>query len=140
MGKNASEVLSEADRDPSGRQQPLSNNDLPAAFWDALPDDENADLQAINALKEESTPDDRAEALKVSFLYLQSSHKQQYSVLCTSSSYKKCHLRVSSCSVGNREDCFHCCIRVCGRLEAKRVAWKEEQLSCSHLIIRCSFY
>lgn len=50
----------------AGPQQSVSNNELPAAFWDALPDESHPDLQAINALKEESTPDDQAETLKVS--------------------------------------------------------------------------
>ena len=46
--------------------QHLSNNDIPAAFWDTLPDDEtNPDLMAIKALQEESTPEERAEVLKV---------------------------------------------------------------------------
>ncbi len=43
----------------------LSNDDLPAAFWDALPEkEEHPDLLAINALKDESTPQEQAEALK----------------------------------------------------------------------------
>lgn len=45
----------------------LSNDQVPAAFWDALPSDqENPDLLAIKALQEESTPEERAETLKVS--------------------------------------------------------------------------
>ena len=44
----------------------LRNDDLPAAFWDAYPENpDNADLQAINALLEESTPEERAETYKV---------------------------------------------------------------------------
>ena len=44
----------------------LCNDDLPAAFWDAYPENpDNADLQAINALLEESTPKERADTYKV---------------------------------------------------------------------------
>ena len=44
----------------------LSNDNLPAAFWDALPtNEEHPDLQAIRALQEDSTPEERAETLKV---------------------------------------------------------------------------
>ncbi|KAK9833531.1 hypothetical protein WJX81_002203 [Elliptochloris bilobata] len=44
---------------------PLRNDDLPAAFWDAYPDNpDNPDLQAINALLEEATPEERAETYK----------------------------------------------------------------------------
>jgi hypothetical protein len=45
----------------------LKNENLPAAFWDALPEngDENPDMAAINALLEESTPEERAENFKV---------------------------------------------------------------------------
>lgn len=47
-------------------QETLNNNDIPAAFWDTLADDgTNPDLLAINALQEESTPEERAETLKV---------------------------------------------------------------------------
>ena len=44
----------------------LSNDDLPAAFWDALPEKaDHPDLLAISALKdEESFPQEQAEALK----------------------------------------------------------------------------
>ena len=48
-----------------GGQTSLSNNELPAAFWDALPDEEHPDLQAINAIKDETSPDERVEVLKV---------------------------------------------------------------------------
>ena len=44
----------------------LLNDDLPAAFWDAYPENpDNTDLQAISALLEESTPEERAETYKV---------------------------------------------------------------------------
>ena len=47
-------------------EEALSNSDIPAAFWDTLAEDEsNPDLLAIKALQEESTPDERAETLKV---------------------------------------------------------------------------
>lgn len=48
-----------------GPKLPLSNDELPAAFWDAMPSEDHPDLQAINALKEEDSPDERAETLKV---------------------------------------------------------------------------
>ncbi|KAK9907556.1 hypothetical protein WJX75_005927 [Coccomyxa subellipsoidea] len=43
-----------------------TSDNLPAAFWDEYPEnkDENADLAAINAILEESTPDERAETYK----------------------------------------------------------------------------
>jgi hypothetical protein len=45
----------------------LANEDLPCAFWDALPSADSAhpDLLAIEALKAESSPVEQAEALKV---------------------------------------------------------------------------
>ena len=44
----------------------LRDEDLPAAFWETLPDDNsNADLAAIRALEAESTPEERAENYKV---------------------------------------------------------------------------
>ena len=47
-------------------EEKLRNDDLPAAFWDAYPENpDNTDLQAINALLEESTPEQRAETYKV---------------------------------------------------------------------------
>ena len=43
----------------------LDNADLPCAFWDAVPaGTDHPDLLAIEALKEESTPEERAETLK----------------------------------------------------------------------------
>ena len=48
------------------KQDEVSNNDIPAAFWDTLAEDEsNPDLLAIRALQEESTPEERAAILKV---------------------------------------------------------------------------
>ena len=46
---------------------PLDNADIPCAFWDALPEpgSEHPDLLAIEALKAESSPLERAETLKV---------------------------------------------------------------------------
>lgn len=45
----------------------LANEDLPCAFWDALPTEgcDHPDLLAIEALKAESTPAEQAEVLKV---------------------------------------------------------------------------
>lgn len=47
--------------------KPLDNKDIPCAFWDALPEpgSEHPDLLAIEALKAESSPLERAETLKV---------------------------------------------------------------------------
>lgn len=45
----------------------FSDDAVPAAFWSNLPSDEtNSDLMALNALKAESTPAERALTLKVS--------------------------------------------------------------------------
>lgn len=44
----------------------LKNEDLPALFWDELPDDpDNPDVAAIKAIMDESTPEERAESFKV---------------------------------------------------------------------------
>ena len=44
----------------------LRNEDLPAAFWDALPaDQDHPDQLAIEALRAESSPDEQAETHKV---------------------------------------------------------------------------
>ena len=45
----------------------LRNEDVPALFWDTLPeeDSENPDAAAIRAIIEESTPEERAEGFKV---------------------------------------------------------------------------
>lgn len=43
----------------------LKDEDLPAAFWETLPENaENADLAAIRSLEAESTPEERAESFK----------------------------------------------------------------------------
>lgn len=60
-----------------------TSDNLPAAFWDEYPEnkDENADLAAINAILEESTPDERAETYKASTTLLSASMlKTQYFV------------------------------------------------------------
>lgn len=48
----------------------LRNEDLPAIFWDALPENggEHPDMAAIQALLEESTPEELAENFRVSLL------------------------------------------------------------------------
>ena len=52
--------------DELATRDPLSNDSIPAAFWDAMPENEgNSDLMAMKALQEESTPEEHAEALKV---------------------------------------------------------------------------
>jgi hypothetical protein len=54
-----------ADSPQIAKDQYTADN-LPAAFWDEYPQDsENTDLAAINAILEESTPDERAETWKV---------------------------------------------------------------------------
>jgi len=46
--------------------KPVRNEEVPAAFWDSMVANEaNPDLMAIKALQEESTPEERAETLKV---------------------------------------------------------------------------
>lgn len=52
---------------PQNVQEEYTSNNLPAAFWDHYPTntEENPDLAAINAILEESTPDERAETYKV---------------------------------------------------------------------------
>lgn len=50
----------------SGPDEVLRNEELPALFWDELPDDpNNPDVAAIKAIIEESTPEERAESFKV---------------------------------------------------------------------------
>ena len=53
---------------PQNVQEEYTSENLPAAFWDRYPTntEENTDLAAINAIIEESTPDERAETYKVS--------------------------------------------------------------------------
>ena len=53
---------------PQNAQEEYTSDNLPAAFWDRYPTkpDESTDLAAINAILEESTPDERAETYKVS--------------------------------------------------------------------------
>ena len=54
-----------ADSPQIAKEQYTADN-LPAAFWDEYPQDsKNVDLAAINAILEESTPDERAETWKV---------------------------------------------------------------------------
>ena len=52
-----------------------TSDNLPAAFWDEYPEkkDDNPDLAAINAILEESTPDERAETYKATTPFLLSS-------------------------------------------------------------------
>lgn len=66
--------MSDSDSGDEGRRAPvagrapppvLSPNDTPALFWDDMPDDpDNPDLAAINAIIEESTPEERAANFK----------------------------------------------------------------------------
>lgn len=50
-----------------GQQGSLRNEDLPAMFWDALPEnaEEHPDMAAIQALLAESTPEELAENFRV---------------------------------------------------------------------------
>jgi hypothetical protein len=45
----------------------LDNADLPALFWDSMPEgaQQHPDMMALEALKEECTPEERAETFKV---------------------------------------------------------------------------
>lgn len=55
------------EKQTSGSQDVRYTSDnLPAAFWEEYPEnvEENVDLAAINAILEESTPDERAETYK----------------------------------------------------------------------------
>ncbi len=56
-----------------------TSDNLPAAFWDEYPEnkDENLDLAAINAILEESTPDERAETYKASLPFLSATPSDQ---------------------------------------------------------------
>jgi hypothetical protein len=47
----------------------LGNENLPALFWDALPDnpEEHPDYAGLLAVDDESTPDERAHTLKVCY-------------------------------------------------------------------------
>lgn len=59
--------MSDSDDEQSKQPQPLDENaDLPALFWDALPEnaEEHPDFAAIEALKAECTPEERAENYK----------------------------------------------------------------------------
>jgi hypothetical protein len=53
---------------PSRNPAELDNKDLPALFWDSMPEnvEEHPDYVAMQALAEESTPEERAENFKVS--------------------------------------------------------------------------
>jgi hypothetical protein len=53
----------------SSRRLQDDNHDLPALFWDAMPSnaEDNSDFAALQALKEECTPRERAESFKVRF-------------------------------------------------------------------------
>jgi hypothetical protein len=66
-----SEVSSSSDDDvtkDTPKPAPSVDEDLPALFWDTLPQDasNNPDFLALEALKEECTPEERAETFKVS--------------------------------------------------------------------------
>ena len=50
----------------SREREPMSNDELPAAFWDAMPGEDHPDLAAMNAIKDEMSPDEQVETLKVS--------------------------------------------------------------------------
>jgi hypothetical protein len=61
--------MSDSDSEDITPSQPADDNaDLPALFWDSMPDnpEEHPDYIALKALEEESTPEERAENFKVS--------------------------------------------------------------------------
>lgn len=61
--------MSDSDSEDITPSQPVNDNaDLPALFWDSMPDnaEEHPDYIAMKALEEESTPEERAENFKVS--------------------------------------------------------------------------
>lgn len=59
------------DEEPRPRQPEVdnSNMDLPALFWDSIPEkaEDHPDYAAFQALEDESTPEERAESLKVPY-------------------------------------------------------------------------
>jgi hypothetical protein len=59
------------DEEPRPRQPEIdnSNMDLPALFWDSIPEkaEDHPDYAAFQALEDESTPEERAESLKVPY-------------------------------------------------------------------------
>lgn len=59
---------SEDEQSANGPSRNLDNKDLPALFWDSMPDnaEEHPDYVAMQALAEESTPEERAENFKAS--------------------------------------------------------------------------
>uniref|UniRef100_A0A383V5T9 Cns1/TTC4 wheel domain-containing protein n=1 Tax=Tetradesmus obliquus TaxID=3088 RepID=A0A383V5T9_TETOB len=59
--------MSDSDSEDITPSQPVNDNaDLPALFWDSMPDnaEEHPDYIAMKALEEESTPEERAENFK----------------------------------------------------------------------------
>ena len=61
---------SDSDSEQQRRREPEIDNscaDLPPLFWDSIPENasENLAFQAIEALREECTPEERAESFKV---------------------------------------------------------------------------
>lgn len=63
--------------DITPQQQPEDEHaNLPALFWDSMPDnaEDHPDYIALKALEEESTPEERAENFKVSIPSIPTHH------------------------------------------------------------------
>jgi hypothetical protein len=61
--------MSDSDSEDITPSQPADDNaNLPALFWESMPDnpEDHPDYIALKALEEESTPEERAEKFKVS--------------------------------------------------------------------------
>lgn len=59
-------MMAQSSPSTAEREEKYTADNLPAAFWDEYPEhpEDNVDLAAINALLEESTPEERAETYK----------------------------------------------------------------------------
>jgi hypothetical protein len=66
----------------------LDDIDLPALFWDSIPDgaEEHPDYVALQALAEESTPEERAENFKVL-------HRRDWGLMYSTGSYAHTYRR-----------------------------------------------
>lgn len=64
-GMSSSDSDEEQPLDPRNLPPGFDHRDVPALFWDELPDDDNnPDVAAIKAIIEESTPEERALSMK----------------------------------------------------------------------------
>jgi hypothetical protein len=69
----------------------LKSDDIPALFWDEMPDDpDNPDMAAIQAIIDESTPEERAISFKVyMFPYYRHTHILAITIPCSLHSFTK---------------------------------------------------